>query len=49
MTGQQETVPQFRLEDIRMRDPFILEPAPGEFVLFGTSDDERVGRAGNGF
>lgn len=32
-------VEQLRLEDIRMRDPFILEPLPGEFVLFGTTDE----------
>jgi hypothetical protein len=36
--GKQETVQYLRLDEIRMRDPFILEPVPGEFVLFGTSD-----------
>lgn len=33
--GTPTPVEQLRLEDIRMRDPFILEPFPGEFVLLG--------------
>lgn len=49
MTGQQAAVSQLRLNDIRMRDPFILEPAPGEFVLFGTSDANVWGGPATGF
>jgi beta-xylosidase len=42
-------VEQLRLEDIRMRDPFILEPFPGEFVLFGTTDKNVWGGPATGF
>ncbi|WP_426226406.1 glycoside hydrolase family 43 protein [Pseudarthrobacter sp. DSP2-3-2b1] len=42
-------VSRLRLEDIRMRDPFILEPFPGEFVLFGTTDENVWGGAATGF
>jgi beta-xylosidase len=42
-------VEQLRLEDIRMRDPFILEPFPGEFVLFGTTDENVWGGPATGF
>lgn len=28
-----------RISDIRMRDPFILESAPGSYVLYGTTDE----------
>ena len=46
---QQATVQQLRLGDIRMRDPFILEAAPGEFVLFGTTDGNVWGGPATGF
>ncbi|MFF2029195.1 glycoside hydrolase family 43 protein [Arthrobacter sp. NPDC058192] len=42
-------VQQLRLGEIRMRDPFILEPIPGEFVLFGTSDENVWGGPAKGF
>lgn len=32
-----------------MRDPFILEPSPGEFVLFGTTDQNVWGGPATGF
>lgn len=41
--------PQIAMKDIRMRDPFILEAAPGEFVLFGTSDENIWGGPATGF
>jgi hypothetical protein len=47
--GLQEAVQQRRLGEIRMRDPFILEPVPGEFVLFGTSDQNVWGGPATGF
>jgi len=47
--GRQETVQRRRLAEIRMRDPFILEAAPGEFVLFGTSDANVWGGPATGF
>jgi hypothetical protein len=31
-----------------MRDPFILEPVPGEFVLFGTTDENVWGGPATG-
>ncbi|WP_082484323.1 MULTISPECIES: glycoside hydrolase family 43 protein [Micrococcaceae] len=42
-------VEQLRLEEIRIRDPFILEPVPGEFVLFGTTDENVWGGPATGF
>lgn len=42
-------VEELRLEEIRMRDPFILEPSPGEFVLFGTTDENVWAGAATGF
>ena len=47
--GQQAAVRQLRLDGIRMRDPFILEAAAGEFVLFGTSDENVWGGPATGF
>ena len=32
-----------------MRDPFILEPAPGQFVLYGTTDANLWGGPATGF
>ena len=32
-------VAMMKISDIRMRDPFILEPEPGAFVLYGTTDE----------
>ncbi|MCU1517358.1 MAG: glycoside hydrolase [Pseudarthrobacter sp.] len=32
-----------------MRDPFILEPSPGDFVLFGTTDENVWGGRATGF
>ena len=37
------------LSEIQMRDPFIVEPTPGEFVLFGTTDTNLWGGAATGF
>jgi hypothetical protein len=48
-SGQPETVQQLSLGEIRMRDPFILETVPGEFVLFGTSDENVWGGPATGF
>ena len=45
----QETGQHLRLSEIRMRDPFILEAAPGKFVLFGTSDGNVWGGPATGF
>jgi hypothetical protein len=42
-------VQQLRLAEIRMRDPFIVESVPGEFVLFGTSDKNVWGGPATGF
>lgn len=41
--------PALRLDGVRMRDPFILESAPGAFVLFGTSDENVWGGPATGF
>ncbi|RAX18516.1 hypothetical protein DC347_00095 [Pseudarthrobacter sp. AG30] len=41
--------PALRLDGIRMRDPFILQSAPGGFVLFGTSDENVWGGPATGF
>ena len=38
-----------KLSQIRMRDPFILEPTPGNYVLFGTTDENLWGGPGTGF
>lgn len=38
-----------RRSEIRMRDPFILEAAPGSFVLFGTTDENVWGGPATGF
>lgn len=38
-----------KLSQIRMRDPFILEPTPGQYVLFGTTDENLWGGPGTGF
>lgn len=37
------------LSEIRMRDPFIIESAPGKFTLFGTTDTNLWGGPGTGF
>lgn len=37
------------LTDIRMRDPFILESSPGQFVLYGTTDENVWGGPAVGF
>jgi beta-xylosidase len=37
------------ISDIRMRDPFILEASPGDFVLFGTTDENLWGGPATGF
>lgn len=37
------------ISDIRMRDPFILEASPGEYVLFGTTDENLWGGPATGF
>ncbi|HKU03177.1 MAG TPA: glycoside hydrolase family 43 protein [Arthrobacter sp.] len=47
--GPMQTDQRLRLDEIRMRDPFILEAAPGEFVLFGTSDGNVWGGPATGF
>ena len=39
----------FKLSEIRMRDPFIIESAPGEYTLFGTTDTNLWGGPGTGF
>lgn len=38
-----------RLSEIRIRDPFIFEPSPGAFVLFGTTDENVWGGPATGF
>ena len=38
-----------KLSDIRIRDPFIIEPEPGSFVLFGTTDANVWGGPATGF
>lgn len=38
-----------KLSDIRIRDPFILEPATGSYVLFGTTDQNVWGGPATGF
>jgi len=38
-----------KLSEIRMRDPFIIESAPGEYTLFGTTDTNLWGGPGTGF
>lgn len=48
-SNQPAAVQQLRLGEIRMRDPFILETVPGEFVLFGTSDQNVWGGPATGF
>lgn len=35
--------------DVRMRDPFLLEPEPGHFVLYGTTDENLWGGPATGF
>ncbi|WNM26543.1 glycoside hydrolase family 43 protein [Demequina capsici] len=37
------------LDDIHMRDPFIVETSPGAFVLYGTTDDNIWGGPATGF
>ncbi|MFM6977848.1 MAG: glycoside hydrolase family 43 protein [Micrococcales bacterium] len=37
------------LNQIRMRDPFIIEHQPGQFALFGTTDENLWGGPGTGF
>ena len=37
------------ITDIRMRDPFVFESSPGEYVLFGTTDPNLWGGPGTGF
>ncbi|MDR6791872.1 hypothetical protein J2X12_001299 [Pseudarthrobacter oxydans] len=48
-SNQPAAVQQLRLGEIRMRDPFFLETVPGEFVLFGTSDQNVWGGPATGF
>ena len=38
-----------KLNEIRMRDPFIVESAPGEYTLFGTTDTNLWGGPCTGF
>lgn len=38
-----------KMQAIRMRDPFILEAKPGEYVLYGTTDENLWGGPGTGF
>lgn len=38
-----------KIDQIRMRDPFVLESAPGAYVLFGTTDENLWGGPGTGF
>jgi len=38
-----------RIDSIRMRDPFLLEHAPGSFLLFGTTDANLWGGPATGF
>lgn len=38
-----------RLADVRIRDPYLLEPEPGRFVLFGTTDANVWGGPATGF
>jgi len=38
-----------KTSDVRMRDPFIIEPEQGRFVLFGTTDENIWGGPGTGF
>jgi hypothetical protein len=38
-----------RLSGIRIRDPFIFEPAAGSYVLFGTTDENVWGGPATGF
>ncbi len=35
--------------DLRMRDPFLLEATPGNYVLFGTTDENLWGGPATGF
>lgn len=37
------------LRDIRIRDPYILEPEPGSFLLYGTTDANVWGGPATGF
>lgn len=37
------------LADIRMRDPFVLRAGHGQYVLFGTTDENLWGGPGTGF
>lgn len=37
------------MQDLRMRDPFILESPAGEFTLYGTTDENLWGGVGTGF
>lgn len=37
------------LQDIQMRDPFVLEVQPGKFVLYGTTDTNLWGGPATGF
>ncbi|SEJ46637.1 Glycosyl hydrolases family 43 [Arthrobacter sp. yr096] len=43
------TLPLKKLSDIRIRDPFILEPTSGSYVLFGTTDHNVWGGPATGF
>ncbi|MCW4386234.1 glycoside hydrolase family 43 protein [Salinibacterium sp. SYSU T00001] len=38
-----------RLSDVRIRDPYVIEPEPGRFVLFGTTDANVWGGPATGF
>jgi hypothetical protein len=38
-----------KTSELRMRDPYIIEPTPGQFVLFGTTDENLWGGPGTGF
>ncbi|MGO4146283.1 glycoside hydrolase family 43 protein [Paenarthrobacter sp. YAF11_1] len=41
--------PLKKLSDIRIRDPFIMEPTRGWYVLFGTTDENVWGGPATGF
>ena len=47
--GLAATLEPMKLSQIRMRDPFIIEHQPGQFTLFGTTDENLWGGPGTGF
>lgn len=38
-----------KLDELRMRDPFLLEVSPSEFLIFGTTDENLWGGPATGF